>query len=99
VLIRLWSDASRLFELPSLARPYHGIKRAHRARDPRQHLADDASIAMDEGARGAHPQELVPLDLRAYCVLLAEFIDTAAGIYNFLLARIEGMAVGTHFDL
>jgi hypothetical protein len=49
--------------------------------------------------RATRPQELVPLDLRAYCVLLAEFIDTAAGIYNFLLARIEGMAVGAHFDL
>jgi hypothetical protein len=32
-------------------------------------------------------------------VLLAEFIDAAAGIHNFLLARIERMAIGTDFHL
>ena len=32
-------------------------------------------------------------------VLLAEFIDAAAGIHNFLLARVERMAIGANFDL
>src|SRR5271154_6239943 len=32
-------------------------------------------------------------------VLLAEFVDAAAGIHDFLLARVEGMAAGAHFDL
>src|ERR1700688_306454 len=39
---------------------------------------------------------------RRFCrcrVLLAEFVDAAAGIHNFLLARVERMAVGTNFDL
>ena len=39
------------------------------------------------------------LGFRRRPVLLAEFIDAAAGIYNFLLARVERMAIGAHFDL
>jgi hypothetical protein len=33
------------------------------------------------------------------CVFLAELIDAAAGVHNFLLARVERMAIGTNFDL
>src|SRR5258708_16111501 len=33
------------------------------------------------------------------CVLLAELVDAAAGIHNFLLAGVERMAGRTHFDL
>ena len=32
-------------------------------------------------------------------IALAELVHTTAGIEHFLLARIEGMAVRTHFDL
>jgi hypothetical protein len=39
------------------------------------------------------------LGFRRRPVLLAEFIDAAAGIHNFLLARVERMAIGAHFDL
>src|ERR1700722_1216662 len=39
------------------------------------------------------------LGFRRRPVLLAEFIDATAGIHNFLLARVERMAVGAHFDL
>jgi hypothetical protein len=33
------------------------------------------------------------------CVTLAEFVHAAACIHNFLLARVERMAVRAHFDL
>ena len=33
------------------------------------------------------------------CVALAEFIDATAGIHDLLLARVERMAVGAHFEI
>src|ERR1700678_2557712 len=39
------------------------------------------------------------LGFRRRPVLLAELIDAAAGVHNFLLARVERMAIGAHFDL
>jgi hypothetical protein len=43
--------------------------------------------------------EIENLGFRRRPVLLSEFIDATAGIHNFLLARVERMAVGAHFDL
>jgi hypothetical protein len=39
--------------------------------------------------------------LLGFCrrVFLAELVDATAGIHDFLLARVEGMAVGANFDL
>jgi len=37
--------------------------------------------------------------LRGYRVFLAELVDAAAGVHNFLLAGIERVATGAHFDL
>jgi hypothetical protein len=72
----------------------HGLitessERIARADSSAGDFIDGATLTIIKGALG----------FRAYCVLLPELIDTAAGIYNFLFARIEGMAVGAHFDL
>ena len=39
------------------------------------------------------------LGFRRRRIFLAEFIDAAAGIHNFLLAGIERVAIGAHLDL
>ena len=49
--------------------------------------------------RNSNGFEVRPLRSAAGSVLLAEFVDTTAGIHNLLLAGVERMAVRAHFDL
>jgi hypothetical protein len=44
-------------------------------------------------------EKLAGLGFRRYCVLLAELVDSTAGIDDFLLARVEGVAIGANLDL
>jgi hypothetical protein len=60
-----------------------------------------ATIAQKKGASGAlfqylRPQRLPPAEVS---VFLAETIDAAAGVENFLLASVERMAVRAHLDM
>jgi hypothetical protein len=56
---------------------------------------------LNDGVRGTSAAHELKYRLRlgCGCVFLAELIDAAAGVDNFLLAGIERVAIGANFDL
>ena len=69
-----------------------------------QGSASDARTIPPRG-QSRHPrarnnlEKPASLGFRRRRIFLAEFIDAAAGIHNFLLAGIERVAIGAHLDL
>src|SRR5271163_2903282 len=68
------------------------------SRDPTRTARRDSTSTRTSALQRA-TKGLFASSLAGYCIFLAEFIDAAAGIDDFLFARVEGMAVGAHFDL
>src|SRR5882672_9806191 len=94
-------DGFGAFRPRSLARPSIGIKGAHSKRAPSctQRQLERARTSSRSARLTSSKRQLAGLGFRRRRVLLAEFIDAAAGIHNFLLAGIERMAIGANFDL
>src|SRR6201999_3107920 len=93
---------------PCTASHWNQAHRSPKARTSSRDLREFAQANEMRGGRVSQPprEKRKSLSLRGRPglrrrsrVLLAELVDAAAGIHNFLLARIERMAVGAHFDL